>query len=80
VTTTTSTARDLVIARIELGDDYQFVMRCQDGAYGQLVAEVAIDVVARETLDGDEPTDACMADAIIADVSQTVRDVLPLAA
>jgi hypothetical protein len=75
-----TTARQLVISRIALGDDYKFVMRCQDGEYGQMVSDVAVDVVARETVDGEEPTDAYMADAIIAEVRQTEQDVLPLAA
>lgn len=80
MTITDSLASQLVIARIELGDDYTFVMRCQDGEHGQLVADVAVDVVARETVEGDEPTDAYLVDAIIAEVSQTEQDVLPLAA
>jgi hypothetical protein len=79
-TTDTSFAGQLVIDRITLGDDYRFVMHCQDGGYGPLVAEIAVDVVCRETVEGDEPTDAALADAIIAEVSLTKQDALPFAA
>jgi hypothetical protein len=76
----TSIATQLVTHRTELNEDYQFVMRCQDGKYGALASEIAIDVVARETVEGDDPTPEVMADAIIAEARQTELDTLLIAA
>jgi hypothetical protein len=66
--------------RAELSEDYQFVMRCQDGKYGALASDIAVDVVARETVEGNEPSPNAMADAIIAEVHQTELDTRPIAA
>lgn len=77
---TTTIASQIEARRIDTAQDYQFVMRCQDGVYGSLVRDVALDVVARETVDGSEPDPADLADAIIADVRQTEQDVLRYAA
>lgn len=77
---TISVASQLEDHRIELGEDYQFVMRCHDGRYGPLARDVAIDVLARETVNGDEAADTDRADAIVAEVRQTEQDVLPIAA
>lgn len=56
------------------GDDFTFVMRCQDGVYGRLVQESAEDVVARETVEGHEPAPSDMADAIIDEVRDAEAD------
>jgi hypothetical protein len=58
--------------RAAAGGDFTFVMRCQDGVYGRLVQESAEYVVARETVEGHEPSPSAMADAII----DEVHDVL----
>lgn len=77
---TMSIASQLEGHRIELGDDTTFVLRCQDGAYGRLVSDVAVDVVAGDTSDGNDPGPAALADAILVEVRQTVQDARPLAA
>ena len=73
-------AGQLDLHRSTLGNDQQFVLRCQDGAYGPLVSDLALDVVARDTTDGTEPAAADLADAIIAEVRQSCPDPLPMAA
>jgi hypothetical protein len=70
-----STAADRIARhRAAAGDDFAFVMRCQDGVYGRLVQESAEDVVARETVEGHEPAPSEMADAIIDEVRDTEAD------
>jgi hypothetical protein len=76
----TSLATQLQTHRTGLNADYQFVMRCQNGKYGTLASEIAVDVAARETVEGDVPTPDAMADTIIAEVHQTELDTLPIAA
>jgi hypothetical protein len=79
-TTETTVAGQLVIHRLALGNDHRFVTRCQDGAHGHLVADIAHDILARDTAATDDITDALLADAIIAEVSQHQQDALPFAA
>ena len=73
-------AAELEHHRDELGDDYRFILRCQDGVYGPLAAEIALHVVAGGTVDGSDPTDAQVADEILTEIRQTERDADPLAA
>ena len=76
----TTVASQLVIDRLALGDDYRFVTRCQDGAHGHLVADIAHDIVSRNVVEGEDIPGAVLADAVIAEVSQHQQDTLRFAA
>lgn len=73
-------AAELEHHRDALGDDFRFIVRCQDGVYGPLAADIAQHVIASGTVDGSEHTDAQVAAEILTEIRQTEVDAHPLAA